>query len=176
MQPPLKLGTYLHKYILLQRLFIPYQNLQTMIQSIVRYALQNCGRSDTFFHQLNTQCIKFVQIKIQKSEENPLKTQYVNTPRKFKSLSFVVMVERSQYSWTYSCQNDSCRMKYSGILQYPKMFWENVKNICYKCFIYTRIFGAYGPIMFALQVWEGFRASWRGGPLSENCSFLSIPT
>ena len=132
--------------------------------------LQNCSRSETFAHQIVYQVL--VQY-LQKSEENPQKTQYVNTPRKFKSLSFVVMVERSQYSWTYSCQNDSCRMKYSGILQYPKMFWENVKNICYKCFIYTRIFGAYGPIMFALQVWEGFRASWRGGPLCENCSFNS---
>ena len=42
--------------------------------------------------------------------------------------------------------------------------------------IYTRIFGAYGPIMFALRVWVGFGASWRGGPLRENCIFLSIPT
>ena len=38
----------------------------------------------------------------------------------------------------------------------------------------TRIFGAYGLIRFALQVWVGFRASWRGRPLCENCSFLSI--
>ena len=34
----------------------------------------------------------------------------------------------------------------------------------------TRIFGAYGPIMFALWVWVGFEASWRGGPLIENCN------
>ena len=29
-------------------------------------------------------------------------------------------------------------------------------------FTKTRIFGAYGPIMFALRVWVGFGASWRG--------------
>ena len=32
-------------------------------------------------------------------------------------------------------------------------------------FHHTCIFGAYGPIMFALRVWIGFGASWRGGPL-----------
>ena len=39
----------------------------------------------------------------------------------------------------------------------------------------TRIFGAYGLIRFALQVWVGFRASWRGGTLSKKSSFVSIP-
>ena len=48
--------------------------------------------------------------------------------------------------------------------------------LCTKSFYRTRIFGAYGPIMFALRVWVGFGAGWRGGPLCENCSFLSIPT
>ena len=52
-------------------------------------------------------------------------------------------------------------------VRYPKL-----KTIISK----TRIFGAYGPIMFALRVWVGSGASWRGGPLYENCSFLSIPT
>ena len=32
----------------------------------------------------------------------------------------------------------------------------------------TRIFGAFCPIMFALWVWVGFRASLRDGPLCEN--------
>ena len=40
----------------------------------------------------------------------------------------------------------------------------------------TCILGAYGSIMFALWVWVDFGASWKGGPLCENCSFLSIPT
>ena len=54
--------------------------------------LQNCSRSETFAHQIVYQVL--VQY-LQESEENPEKTQYVNTPRKFKSLSFVVIVERS---------------------------------------------------------------------------------
>ena len=37
----------------------------------------------------------------------------------------------------------------------------------------TRIFEAYGPIMFALRVGVGFGASWRGGILSESCSFVN---
>ena len=37
----------------------------------------------------------------------------------------------------------------------------------------TRIFGAFGPIMFALWVLVGFEASWRGGePLFFNSSFM----
>ena len=36
----------------------------------------------------------------------------------------------------------------------------------------TRIFGAFGPIMFNLWVWVGFRASWRGEPLFLNSSFM----
>ena len=43
----------------------------------------------------------------------------------------------------------------------------------YVKFIQTRIFGAYGPIMFALRVWVGFGASWRGGILSESYSFVN---
>ena len=39
-------------------------------------------------------------------------------------------------------------------------------------FYTTRIFGAFGPIMFDLQVWVGFRASWRGEPLFLNSSFM----
>ena len=35
------------------------------------------------------------------------------------------------------------------------------------------LFGAYGPIMFALWVWVGFRASWSGWPLYENYSLNS---
>ena len=36
----------------------------------------------------------------------------------------------------------------------------------------TRIFGAFGPIMFALWVWVGFGASWKGEPLFLNSSFM----
>ena len=39
----------------------------------------------------------------------------------------------------------------------------------------SKIF-TYGSIMFALRVWVGFGSSWKGGPLHENCSFLSIST
>ena len=36
----------------------------------------------------------------------------------------------------------------------------------------TRIFGAFGPIMFALRVWVGFGASWRSETLFLNSSFM----
>jgi hypothetical protein len=41
--------------------------------------------------------------------------------------------------------------------------------------IKTRILGAYCPIIFALWVWVGFRASWRSGTLFKKISFVSIP-
>ena len=36
----------------------------------------------------------------------------------------------------------------------------------------TRIYGAFSPNMFALRVWVGFGASWRGEPLFLNSSFM----
>ena len=36
----------------------------------------------------------------------------------------------------------------------------------------ARIFGAFGLIMFALWVWVGFGASWRGESLFLNSSFM----
>ena len=38
-----------------------------------------------------------------------------------------------------------------------------IYHVSQSSFFNTRIFGAYGPIMFALRVWVGFEASWRRG-------------
>jgi len=37
----------------------------------------------------------------------------------------------------------------------------------------TRIFGAYGPIMFALRVWVGFGASWKDGTFLRKAVFFN---
>ena len=77
--------------------------------------------------------------------------------------------------------------KIAGVLYRVKYCRQKVRQkMCHKISVIktnsfdnikeTRIFGAYGPIMFALWVWVDFGASWKGGPLCENCSFLSIPT
>ena len=59
---------------------------------------------------------------------------------------------------------------------YP-LFWlsiDSADKYLWLLFNKTRIFGAYGPIMLALRVWVGFRASWRGGTFFKKSSFVSI--
>ena len=47
-----------------------------------------------------------------------------------------------------------------------------LKNLAFCQFDFTRILGAFGPIMFALRKWVGFGDSWRGEPLFLNSSFM----
>ena len=54
-----------------------------------------------------------------------------------------------------------CSINYQ-ITIYSAMTKLHTKNN-FTLILITRIFGAYGPIMFALRVWVGFRASWKGG-------------